>query len=101
MPQRRKTATEHIEVTDQIGKRHVVLKYTEYLEASPDDEGAINQSEVATEYRMETGRRVTLTGTDTFQTIDGMLRLTTLRAGGAAVASHRIADRLRHLQRAP
>ena len=78
MPRRRKTPTEHIEVTDQIGKRHVVVKYSEYLEASPDDNDTRSPSEVATEYRLTTGRSVNKTGADTFQTTDGMLRLKAL-----------------------
>jgi hypothetical protein len=78
MPPRRKTPTDHIEVTDQTGKRHVVVRYTEYLEASPDDNNARSPSEVATEYRLATGRSVNKTGADTFQTVDGMLRLKAL-----------------------
>ena len=78
MPHRRKTRTEHIEVTDQVGKRHVVVKYTEYLEASPGDNDARSPSEVATEYRLTTGRSVNKTGADTFQTVDGTLRLKAL-----------------------
>lgn len=78
MPHRRKTRTEHIEVTDQVGKRHVVVKYTEYLEASPGDGDARLPEEVATEYRLETGRSVTSSGADTFQTTDGKLQLKAL-----------------------
>lgn len=79
MQHQRKIPTERIEVTDQVGKRHVVVKYTEYLEASPGDDDARSHNEAATEYRLETGRSVKLPGADTFETTDGMLRLTALR----------------------
>ncbi len=72
---RKKTPTERIPVTDQVGKRHVVLKYTEYLEADPGDSVPATPGEVASEYRLATGRIVDKTGDDTFETSDGMLRL--------------------------
>jgi hypothetical protein len=77
MAHRRKVPTERIEVTDQVGKRHVVLRYTESLEASPD-EGANIPREVKTEYRLATGKSVVKTGDNTFQTDDGVLRLKAL-----------------------
>jgi hypothetical protein len=77
MPHRRKAPTERIEVTDQVGKRHVVVRYAESLEASPDEE-AIVPREVASEYRLETGKSVVKTSDDTFQTDDGLLRLKVL-----------------------
>lgn len=77
MPHRRKIPTERIEVTDQVGKRHVVLRYTETLEANPDEDADIPR-EVTTEYRLATGRSVVKTGNDTFQTDDGLLRLKAL-----------------------
>lgn len=77
MPHMRKIPTERIEVTDQVGKRHVVVRYTETLEANPDEDADIPR-EVTTEYRLATGRSVVKTGDDTFQTDDGLLRLKTL-----------------------
>ena len=73
MPDKRKMPAERIEVTDQVGKRHVVVKYTEHL-----DGGAPHQDEIATEYRLETGMSVDKTGADTFQTANGRLRLKAL-----------------------
>ncbi|MDM0075409.1 hypothetical protein QTH90_13495 [Variovorax sp. J2P1-59] len=82
MPHRRKAPTDRIEVTDQVGKRHVVVRYAESVEASPDDTVAADDTsiprEVATEYRLETGKSVVKTGDDTFQTDDGMLQLKVL-----------------------
>ena len=75
---RKKTPTERIPVTEQVGKRHVVLKYTEYLEADREDEASPGPGEVASEYRLATGRIVDKTGEGTFETSDGMLRLKTL-----------------------
>ena len=49
MPHRRKAPTERIEVTDQVGKRHVVMRYTETVEADPDEDANVPR-EVATEY---------------------------------------------------
>ena len=40
------------------GKRHVVLKYTEYLEAGQEDGGMTDPEELAPEYRLATGRSV-------------------------------------------
>lgn len=77
MAHKRKVPTERIEVTDQVGKRHVVVRYTESLEASPGDDASIPR-EVATEYRLATGRSVVKTGDDTFQTDDGVLQLKAL-----------------------
>lgn len=74
MPHRRKAPSERIEVTDQVGKRHIVVRYTESLEARPDDDASIPR-EVATEYRLATGRSVVKTGDSTFQTDDGLLQL--------------------------
>ncbi len=78
MPRRKKAPTERIAVTDQVGKRHVVVKYTEYLDASPPDDEAPRQDEVATEYRLSNGRVVEKTGAETFQTADGRLRFKVL-----------------------
>ena len=77
MPHRKKAPTERIEVTDQVGKRHVVVRYTETLEADFDEVANIPQ-EVATEYRLATGRSVVKTGDSTFQTDDGLLQLKAL-----------------------
>jgi len=77
MPHRRKAPTERIEVTDQVGKRHVVMRYTETVEADPDEDANVPQ-EVATEYRLATGRSVVKTGDSTFQTDDGLLQLKAL-----------------------
>jgi hypothetical protein len=75
---RKKTPTERIQVTDQVGKRHVVLKYSEYLEADAEGDAPAEPGEIASEYRLATGRIVDKTGEDTFETSDGMLRLKAL-----------------------
>ncbi|MGJ7506720.1 hypothetical protein [Variovorax sp. GT1P44] len=75
---RKKTPTERIQVTDQVGKLHVVVKYSEYLEPDPGDSAPPAPGEVASEYRLATGRIVDKTGDDTFETSDGTLRLKTL-----------------------
>jgi hypothetical protein len=72
------TPAKRIEVIDQVGKRHVVVKYTERLDASPMEGEAPHQDEIATEYRLETGMSVEKTGADTFQTANGRLRLKAL-----------------------
>ena len=69
---KRKAPEERIPVTDQVGKRHVVLRYVE-VETSPAPEAV-----GAVEYRLESGRSVMRTGEDTFQTADGVLTLKTL-----------------------
>ncbi|MBT2304634.1 hypothetical protein J7E70_29875 [Variovorax paradoxus] len=73
MLDKRMMPAKRIEVTDQVGKRHVVVKYTERL-----DGGARHQDEIAAEYRLETGMSVDKTGADTFQTANGRLRLKAL-----------------------
>ena len=78
MPRRRKAPTERIAVTDQVGKRHVVVKYAEQLDGSPPDGETPRRDEVATEYRLLTGRIVERIGADTFQTADGLLRFKVL-----------------------
>ncbi|MDL9999294.1 hypothetical protein QTI24_11815 [Variovorax sp. J22P240] len=78
MPHRKKAPTERIEVTDQVGKRHVVVRYTESLEASPGEVAGVPR-EVATEYRLATGKSVVKTSDDTFQTDDGLLQLKALQ----------------------
>ena len=77
MPHRRKVPSECIEVTDQVGKRHVVVRYTESLEPSPGDTAPIS-IEIATEYRLATGRSVVKTGERSFRTDDGLLHLEAL-----------------------
>ena len=73
---KRKAPTERIPVTDQVGKRHVVLRYVE-VETSPSPGGQRRTTEVI-EYRLEAGRSVMRTGVDTFQTADGLLMLKVL-----------------------
>ena len=78
MPSRKKTPAERISVTDQVGKRHVVVKYVDLVDpgaASVEREG-VEQAE--TEYRLTTGASVNRTGADTFETADGRLRLKAL-----------------------
>lgn len=69
MSSRKMTQTERISVTDQVGKRHVVLRYVDLVETDPAD---------AAEYRLTTGTSVNKTGADTFETADGRLRLKVL-----------------------
>ena len=64
---KRKAPAECIPVTDQLGKRHVVLRYVE-VETRPGEHRHF-------EYRLEAGRKVMRTGVDTFQTADGSPRL--------------------------
>ena len=78
MPRRKKAPTERIAVTDQVGKRHVVVKYSEQIDAGPPDGETPRGDEVATEYRLLTGRIVEKIGADTFQTADGLLRFKAL-----------------------
>lgn len=73
---RRKAPAERIPVTDQVGKRHVVLRYVE-VETSPTPGESQPTTEV-TEYRLEAGRSVMRTGARTFQTADGLLLLKAL-----------------------
>jgi len=75
MPRGRKRPIERIEVTDQVGKRHVVVKYTERLYLPDDEERPPREGEVMTEYRLISGQIVEKTGPDTFCTADGKLRL--------------------------
>lgn len=78
MSQGKKSPTERIEVTDQVGKRHVVIRYVEDVDASPEDVDMLDETENAIEYRLETGMSVEKTGPDTFKTADGRLKLTAL-----------------------
>jgi hypothetical protein len=71
---KRKAPTERIPVTDQVGKRHVILRYVEVETSPPPGE---LQTEVI-EYRLEVGRSVLRTSIDTFQTADGLLVLKVL-----------------------
>ncbi|SCK32702.1 hypothetical protein VAR608DRAFT_2874 [Variovorax sp. HW608] len=71
---KRKAPTERIPVTDQVGKRHVILRYVEVETSPPPGE---QQTEVI-EYRLEVGRSVMRTSIDTFQTADGLLVLKVL-----------------------
>lgn len=73
---KRKAPAERIPVTDQVGKRHVVLRYVE-VEAIPTLGEVPHKTEV-TEYRLAAGRSVIRTGVDTFQTADGLLMLRVL-----------------------
>ena len=73
---KRKLPPERILVTDQVGKRHVVLRYVE-VETSPAEEEH-PRTKAVIEYRLEAGRKVMRTGADTFQTADGLLRLKAL-----------------------
>ncbi|MBO9649780.1 MAG: hypothetical protein J7605_14830 [Variovorax sp.] len=63
-------------MTDQVGKRHVVLRYAEVeTNAAP---GKQPRTAEVIEYRLEAGRSVMRTGADTFQTADGLLMLKVL-----------------------
>jgi hypothetical protein len=73
---KRKAPAERISVTDQVGKRHVILRYVE-VDASPTPGDHLPTMEVS-EYRLEAGRSVIRTGSDTFQTADGLLTLDVL-----------------------
>jgi hypothetical protein len=75
---KRKAPAERIPVTDQVGKRHVVVRYVE-VETSPTPGEHPRTTEV-TEYRLEAGRSVMRTGVDTFQTADGLLTLKVLES---------------------
>jgi hypothetical protein len=75
---KRKAPAERIPVTDQVGKRHVVLRYVE-VENDPTHGKRQRRAEVI-EYRLEAGRSVLRTGDDTFQTADGVLMLKVLES---------------------
>jgi hypothetical protein len=70
MATRKKTPVERILVVDQVGKRHIVVKYV--ARAEP---GAADADEPEIEFRLANGHRVEKTGDDTFQSTDGRLRL--------------------------
>lgn len=73
---KRKSPAERIPVTDQVGKRHVVVRY---VEVETDLAAGEHQPTIeAFEYRLEAGRSVTRTGVGTFQTVDGVLMLKVL-----------------------
>jgi len=73
---KRMAPAERIPVTDQVGKRHVILRYVE-VEESPAP-GEHPPTKEVSEYRLEAGRSVIRTGSDTFQTADGLLTLDVL-----------------------
>lgn len=70
MPNRKKTLVARIPVVDQVGKRHVVVKYEGPPESVTADGAA---SEI--EYRLANGHSVRKTGDDSYQSVDGRLRL--------------------------
>lgn len=72
---KRKAPAERIPVTDQVGKRHVVVRYVEAEMPSSEDP---QPTPAVIEYRLEVGRSVMRTGARTFQTADGLLRLNVL-----------------------
>ena len=78
MPSRKKTPAERISVTDQVGKRHVVVKYVDLVDAGAASAERERMDQAETEYRLTTGASVNRTGADTFETADGRLRLKTL-----------------------
>ena len=67
----KKSPTARIDVTDQVGKYHVVIQYVEDVDMRDQHENAI-------EYRLGTGISVVKTGPDTFRSADGRLDLTAL-----------------------
>ena len=73
---KRKAPAERIPVTDQVGKRHVVLRYVEVETNSTPWEHQPTTEVI--DYRLEAGRSVIRTGADTFQTADGLLMLEVL-----------------------
>lgn len=75
---KRKVLAERILVTDQVGKRHVVLRYVE-VGTSPAHWEHQRTKEVI-EYRLEAGRKVMRTGADNFHTVDGLLMLQALES---------------------
>ncbi|MDM0030665.1 hypothetical protein QTI33_00750 [Variovorax sp. J22P271] len=78
MPSRKKTPAERISVTDQVGKRHVVVKYVDLVDPGAASAERERMDQAETEYRLTTGASVNRTGADTFETADGRLRLKTL-----------------------
>ncbi|MDN8615614.1 hypothetical protein [Variovorax ginsengisoli] len=78
MPSRKKTPAERISVTDQVGKRHVVVKYVDLVDPGAASAERERMEQVETEYRLTTGASVNRTGADTFETADGRLRLKAL-----------------------
>lgn len=78
MSSRKKSPIEQIPVADQVGKRHVVVKYDGVVVPGVENEEAHAEVQHETEYRLTSGRCVTKTGADTFKTIDGRLWLRAL-----------------------
>lgn len=78
MSQGKKSPNARIDVTDQVGKHHVVIRYVQDVDANPDDVDLRGENENAIEYRLGTGISVEKTGSDTFRTADGKLNLTAL-----------------------
>lgn len=78
MPSSKKTPAERISVTDQVGKRHVVVKYVALIDPGAARAERERMDEAETEYRLTTGASVNRTGEQTFETADGRLRLKTL-----------------------
>jgi len=74
----RKTPAERIPVTDQVGKRHVVLRYVEVETCLT--QGQRRPTSEVIEYRLEAGRSVMRTGAHSFQTADGLLMLKVLES---------------------
>jgi hypothetical protein len=78
MPSSKKTPAERISVTDQVGKRHVVVKYVALVDPGAASAERERMDEAETEYRLTTGASVNRTGAATFETADGRLRLKAL-----------------------
>ena len=73
MPHGRTHVAEQIEVLDQVGKRHVVLRYGP-RGASSIAAGEPSKDETSfAEYRLSTGKVVDRTGPETFRCADGRL----------------------------
>jgi hypothetical protein len=70
MPSRKKTPTEHIPVVDQVGKRHMVVKYV-----GPSEASVVDRPDPEVEYRLANGHSVQRVGDDAFQSADGRLLL--------------------------
>lgn len=75
---KRKAPAERIPVTDQVGKRHVVLRYEEVQTHPTAADHRQPPADIVIEYRLKSGRSVMRTGPDTFQTADGVLILKAL-----------------------
>lgn len=70
MPGRKLNPIEHIAVLDQVGKKHVVVKY-----AGPAEAAVREDDRAEVEFRLVNGQRVDPVDDQRFRSTDGRLEL--------------------------